>query len=310
MSEFTRGDGRTLRVVPGFREVVLAAYPSKSPRPGWSDHDYEWAAQGRVKEARERIAQLVRLRGSVDGIEALEIGCGAGIDCLVTGLEPVRRVVGFALTLPLFERGERGEQARRLVRSVLDHAGVEESIEGLLERLPVELAVMDATRRLPFPDESFDFVWSRATLEHVAPLQPALAEVARVVRPGGLVRHAIDPYFWLRGCHRKGVVDIPWAHARLSVEELSRFVVETTRRSRGVRLASWLASLNRLTVDDWRAALEVSQAFDVVEWSESRCPRAEAILGQHPEVFETVLPGVSRRDLTCRAIHVWLRRRG
>jgi len=310
MSAFTRDDGRALRVVPGFRETVLAAYRSKSPRPGWLEDDYAWAAQARVKEARERIAQLVGLRGSLDGIQALEIGCGAGIDCLLTGLEPVGRVVGIALTLPLLERGERGEQARRLVRSVLDHAGFQESIEHGLERLPVELAVMDATRPLPFPDESFDVVWSRAALEHVVPLQPALVEIARVVRPGGLVCHAIDPYFWLRGCHRKGVVDLPWAHARLSVDECARFVAETTRRSRGARLAAWLTGLNRLTVDGWRAALESSQAFDVVEWSTSRCARAEAILKQHPDVVDTVLPGVSRRDLTCRAIHVWLRRRG
>jgi len=290
MNEFTRADGATLRLVPGFRDTVLAAHPSKSPRPEWSEADYRWAAHSRVKEARARIDELVRLGGSVSAINALEIGCGAGIDSLLMALEPVQRVVGVALTLPLLEEGERGAQARRILRGVLDDVGIADGIESTFQRLPVELLALDATRSLPFPDASFDFAWSRAALEHVVPLQPALAELARLLRPGALVQHSIDPYYWLRGCHRKGVVDIPWAHARLTVDELSGFVAQTAGRSRGRRIAQWLDSLNQLTLDGWRAALEQSQAFEIVRWSE--------------------LPGVTRRDLTARAIVVWLRRRG
>jgi ubiquinone/menaquinone biosynthesis C-methylase UbiE len=39
--------------------------------------------------------------------------------------------------------------------------------------------------RLPFADGSFDLVWNSSTLEHLGHTQQALAEMARVVRPGG-----------------------------------------------------------------------------------------------------------------------------
>src|SRR5439155_1404076 len=70
----------------------------------------------------------------------------------------------------------------------------------------------DATR-LAFPDACFDVLVSRSAMEHIAPVERALAEMARVVRPGGVIHLRVDPYFWLRGCHKRGLVDIPWAHA-------------------------------------------------------------------------------------------------
>src|SRR5439155_162224 len=79
---------------------------------------------------------------------------------------------------------------------------------------------------LPFPGGSFDVLLSRSALEHIVPVERALAEMSRVVRPGGVIRHAVDPYYWLRGCHKRGLVDIPWAHARLSLEDFDRFVTE------------------------------------------------------------------------------------
>src|SRR5262249_41000503 len=163
-------------------------------------------------------SEFSRWGGDITGAQVLELGCGAGIDSLLFALQPVRRVVGIDLHLPLFESGDgerqRGERARRLTRQVLRELNLEEPIEELLERLPVQFEVMDATR-MPYPDGSFDFLFSRAAMEHILPIDKALAEMARVVRFGGLIHHSIDPYFWVRGCHRSGLVDIPWAHARL-----------------------------------------------------------------------------------------------
>ena len=49
--------------------------------------------------------------------------------------------------------------------------------------------------RLPFGDRSFDFVYSTTVMEHVADPGRALAEIARVLRPGGLSIHAF-PSRW------------------------------------------------------------------------------------------------------------------
>src|SRR4051794_12123179 len=45
--------------------------------------------------------------------------------------------------------------------------------------------VVAAMQDLPSPDESFDLVWCRDVIELIDGLERALAEVARVVRPGG-----------------------------------------------------------------------------------------------------------------------------
>ena len=49
--------------------------------------------------------------------------------------------------------------------------------------------------RLPMPDGSFDFVYSTSVMEHVIEPGSALAEIARVLRPGGLSIHAF-PSRW------------------------------------------------------------------------------------------------------------------
>jgi SAM-dependent methyltransferase len=53
---------------------------------------------------------------------------------------------------------------------------------GLGSRIEIVRGVMSA---LGYPDGHFDLVWCRDVLEQVDPLEPALAEAARVLRPGG-----------------------------------------------------------------------------------------------------------------------------
>ena len=53
---------------------------------------------------------------------------------------------------------------------------------GLDGRVQIVEGVM---QDIPYPDGSFDLVWCRDVIEIVAALEPAIAEVARVVRPGG-----------------------------------------------------------------------------------------------------------------------------
>lgn len=50
--------------------------------------------------------------------------------------------------------------------------------------------------RLPFPDNSFDLVYSSHVMEHVAHFGPFQAEMARVLRPGGLALHVVPTAVW------------------------------------------------------------------------------------------------------------------
>lgn len=102
----------------------------------------------------DQAAELVRRVG--EGRECLEVGCGTGLI--------LERVASFA---------SRAE-------------GVDLS-PGMLEKASARgLTVQesDATS-LPFEDASFDVAYSFKVLAHVPKFDEAVAEMARVVRPGG-----------------------------------------------------------------------------------------------------------------------------
>ena len=62
---------------------------------------------------------------------------------------------------------------------------IEDSVESRSRtRVDAEFVLYDGVH-LPFHDASFDLVYCKQVLEHVAHPEPLLAEVARVLRPGG-----------------------------------------------------------------------------------------------------------------------------
>jgi len=64
-------------------------------------------------------------------------------------------------------------------------------------RTTLRAAVADV-RALPFPDGSFDAIYSMGTIEHFAETETAVAEITRVLRPGGRaiigVPNRLDPF--------------------------------------------------------------------------------------------------------------------
>lgn len=306
MEAFTRDDGRQLRVVEGFRDRVLAA-AQHSPAPGWDDARYAAKAHKKVRHTARFVGELTSFGGTLEDARLLEVGCGGGIELLLTAMQPVGSVVGIDRQLSLFEPGDKGDRLRRLAQDALVTVGGPADVDAVLQQRPVRFETMDATS-MAFPDDSFDVVRSWATLEHIVPPEPALAEMARVARPGGLLYHGIDPFYWLKGCHKGGVVDIPWAHARLAAAEFHRFVVEHEGEEKAARRSRFLLTLNQFTVRRWRETLEAGP-WEILQWTEEHSTLAESLLDAYPDVSESLLEDVEAGDLTCGPIRVWLRRR-
>src|SRR5688572_5827493 len=104
------------------------------------------------------------------GKDVLEVGCGTGL--------VLERIAAFAASARGIDISPKMlEQARA---------------RGL------DVAVGDATA-LPFPDASFDVACSFKVLAHVREIERALAEMARVVRPGGMVLAEFYNPYSLRG---------------------------------------------------------------------------------------------------------------
>jgi ubiquinone/menaquinone biosynthesis C-methylase UbiE len=180
-------------------------------------------------------------------------------------------------------------------------------LDEALQQLPLELQVMDATQ-MTFADGTFDFAMSRSAMEHVRPLEKALSEIVRVSKPGGLIYLCVDPFYWVRGCHKRGVVDIPWAHARLTLAEFHRFVSESEGAEAANKRSERIETLNRLTLDEWKSAIATTGCA-ILEWTEDFSSFGEGLLAENPDLPATLLPGVTQCDLLHERIKVWLRRR-
>ncbi len=107
------------------------------------------------------------LRGE-SALRVLEVGCGAG-----GMLGPLQRY-GTVHGLDI-DRDYVQYCAQRGFQRVLCGSGYE----------------------LPFPDASFDLVCLFDTIEHIPEEQLAMAEIARVLKPGGRVFFSVPAYQWL-----------------------------------------------------------------------------------------------------------------
>ncbi len=162
-----------------------------------------------------RAPALAAARGDV-----LEVGFGTGLN-LPHYPAAVRRLVGL-------------DPLRALERRIAKRVAA--------ARFPVERVALSADQRIPFPDASFDCVVTTFTLCSIPDVRAALAEMRRVLRPGGVylfLEHgrSDDPKVARRqerfepiqrriagGCHLARPIDRLVREAGFEMDRLERFV--------------------------------------------------------------------------------------
>jgi demethylmenaquinone methyltransferase/2-methoxy-6-polyprenyl-1,4-benzoquinol methylase len=106
--------------------------------------------------------RLVQMAGAGAGTRALDLACGTG-DIAYETARKGAHVVGLDVT-------------ERMIRLARAKHGAGDRVEFLVGDMMA----------LPFPDASFDLVTTGYGIRNVPELEPALDEIARVLRPGGL----------------------------------------------------------------------------------------------------------------------------
>ncbi len=100
----------------------------------------------------------------------------------------------------------QGAESEQLIRRGAQWSGLdltEESVARVTTRLRLRGLAHDAVRQgsaldIPWPDDSFDVVFSHGVLHHIPDIRRAQSEIARVLRPGGQLvamlyaRHSVN----------------------------------------------------------------------------------------------------------------------
>ena len=71
-----------------------------------------------------------------------------------------------------------------------------------------------------FPDNSFDTIIMNDAMEHVDRPDLVLAEVQRILKPGGRLYVNFPPYYHPFGAHLSDLIGIPWVHLFFSEDTL------------------------------------------------------------------------------------------
>ncbi len=145
--------------------------------------------EGADPEYKEQIVPLLsELLAQAGPAAVLDIGCGEGQLSRVSATLPgVQRVVGIDPTRSQLEAALR-RQARtgdKQAPAGDNGAGQDAAGQDAAGLVTVEYARATATA-LPFPDHSFDAAFACLVFEHIEGTVQAIAEVGRVVRPGGI----------------------------------------------------------------------------------------------------------------------------
>jgi SAM-dependent methyltransferase len=226
-------------------------------RPG-DPHTRDWARRetsewfwSHYGEAADAIVEFLGGDGiSLEGKDIADVGCGDGIiDLGLVHKARPGRLVGFDIAP---ETEDLLERARA---------------EGVATDLPTNLAfVRSEPTKIPADDDSFDFVVTWSTFEHVENPVALLREIRRILRPTGVLFLQLWPFYHSEhGAHLWHWYDGGFIHLRRRTEELAAEIRAGDReRHRVERGLEEVATLNKITLEGlqralWRARFTIAK---------------------------------------------------
>jgi len=181
--------------------------------------------------------------GGIEGKAVLDFGCGHGGETLWLAQHGAK-VIGVDID------EQSLSECYRLHRS---HPFAD----------PERLQFREATTSgVPVDDNSIDLILSTNVFEHVMAIPGTLAELHRVLRPGGSLMTRFGPLFYSpRGYHLSWATQVPWAHLLFGIKPVIE--VRNAKRQPPIDPSTWeQTGLNRLTFARFKKSVAAS-GFDV-----------------------------------------------
>lgn len=217
---------------PGEISTRLVSFSADSADPpGVNDYDgfaraYAASNENNLVNAYYERPAMLALAGDVAGRRILDAGCGAG-----------------PLLAALRDRGA-------IVTGIDKSAGM---LELARRRLgdDADLQVAELGSPLPFPDDTFDDVTASLVLHYLEDWGPALAELRRVLKPGGRLIVSVDHPFAENLWHRE-------AGLKPDYFATYNYVAEWTVDGQSALLCFWTRPLHAMTDAFTAAGFRVS----------------------------------------------------
>jgi len=217
---------------PGEFSTRLVSFSAEtSDQPEINDYDgfaeaYAASNDNNLANAYYERPAMLALAGDVAGRRILDAGCGSGAlfaalrdrSAIVTGIDKSAAMVDLA-------RRRLGADA--------------------------DLRVAELGSPLPFPDDAFDDVTASLVLHYLEDWGPALAELRRVLRPGGRLIVSVNHPFAENLWHRK-------AHLKPDYFATYNYVVEWTADDQTALLRFWTRPLHAMTDAFTAAGFQIS----------------------------------------------------
>ncbi len=227
-----------------------------------------------LRQMRQEVAPFL---GPSERLSILDLGNGQLRPQLLLLQAAGDRVVG----IDLENRRQRFwvEQGYRLARFLFVlRAGFP------LRVLAHQRLVCGDAAHLPFAAGVFDLVISVLAFEHFLDVPAVVAEVARVLRPGGVLWACIHPFTSLSGAHNLGRIGVPVRRLPTGVEPWDHL----RRRSLPIPVA----------VNEWRLSEYLEAFARHLEIVRHYCWAREGERWLTP-ALQTELSRYSREELTC-----------
>ena len=206
---------------PGGISARLVSFSADSADPpGLNDYDsfaegYSASNETSFVNAHYERPAMLALAGDVTGRRILDTGCGSG-----------------PLSAALRDRGA-------IVTGIDKSAGM---LEQARRRLgdDADLQVAELGSPLPFPDDAFDDITASLVLHYLQDWGPALAELRRLLKPGGRLIVSVDHPFAENLWHRE-------AGLKPDYFATYNYVVEWTAGGQSAVLRFWFRPLHAMT---------------------------------------------------------------